>query len=59
MNIRLFLTTSSLVLLSWMAAMYAVSLPTDDSYSGVQLLLQENAESVVLVTDEHLELTAQ
>ena len=59
MNLRLFLTSSSILLLSWMAASYVATLPEADFYSEVQPILQENIESVVSVTDDALELTAQ
>lgn len=58
MNIRLFLTGSSLVLLSWMAASYLKVSP-EAAYVQAQPVIEASAEVVVNVSAELSQLTAQ
>lgn len=46
MNLRLFLTTSSVVLLSWMSLSYVRALP-DDGYATDASAAQVGTESVI------------
>lgn len=58
MNIRLFLTGSSLVLLSWMAASY-VKVSPEAGYAQAQPVIEGSEEVVVRVSAELSQLTAQ